>query len=69
MSICVEKEETMQQAETKLMTIEETAKYLNVKKSKLRSMVFKKEIPIIRLGRLLRFNQAEIDNWLISKKS
>jgi excisionase family DNA binding protein len=53
-----------QEKENELLNINELASLLNVKISKARSMVFKNEIPYIKIGRLVRFNKTEIENWL-----
>jgi excisionase family DNA binding protein len=47
-----------------LFTIEEAAHVLNVKVSRLRSAVFKKEIGHIKLNRLVRFTQAHLEEWI-----
>lgn len=52
------------QGTSKLLSIDEASGYLSLKVSKLRSMVFKREIPIVKIGRLIRFNRSELDNWL-----
>ncbi|MDP7322014.1 MAG: helix-turn-helix domain-containing protein [Bacteriovoracaceae bacterium] len=49
-----------------LMTIKETQDYLNLKESKLRSMIFKDEIPYLKIGRLIRFRKEKLDEWLTS---
>ncbi len=49
-----------------LMTVGEITNYLNIRESKLRSMIFKKEIPYLKVGRLIRFNKEVIDDWLTS---
>lgn len=54
--------QTLNQA--KLLSIQEASTYLNLKISKIRSMVFKKEIPNHKIGRLVRFNKCELDSWL-----
>ena len=53
----------------KLMTIAETAAYLNVKISKVRSMVFKKQINFYKIGALIRFDVEDLLSWLKSKKT
>jgi len=50
------------------LTIQQVASLLNVKESLLRSLVFKKQIPYHKIGRLLRFSEMEILNWVDSKK-
>jgi len=52
-----------------LMTTLEVCDLLSIKMSRLRTMVFKKEIPVIRLNRLLRFDPDEIEKWLNNKKA
>ena len=49
-----------------LMTIKETQDYLNLKESKLRSMIFKDEIPYLKIWRLIRFRKEKLDEWLTS---
>lgn len=46
------------------LNIEEASFYLNLKVSKLRSMVFKKEIPFLKIGRLVRFEKSQLNQWL-----
>lgn len=52
-----------------LLTLKEISGYLNLKESKLRSMIFKREIPVIRIGRCLRFSKEDLRNWLSEKKA
>ena len=52
-----------------LMTVEQACELLNVKKSKMRSMLFRNEIPVIRIGKCLRFCRKDLDQWLEEKKS
>ena len=49
------------------MDLKETAAYLRTKESHVRDLVFRKEIPFSKLGRLLRFHKPTIDRWLLSK--
>jgi excisionase family DNA binding protein len=51
-----------------LLTIDQTCELLNLKQSKIRSMIFKNEIPVIRLGRCIRFSQKDLEQWLFEKK-
>lgn len=53
----------------KLMTINEASAFLNLKVSKLRSMVFRKEIPFIKFGRLVRFHAQDVEAWLQLRRS
>ena len=47
-----------------LLTVEEAAKFLNVKKSWLRSAVFRRAIPYIKVGNLVRFREKDLCRWL-----
>ena len=52
-----------------LLTFKQTSEFLNLTDPKLRSMIFKKELPVIRIGRCLRFNKYDLIAWLSTKKS
>ena len=49
-----------------LLTIEEAAKLLSIKISRLRTAVFRKEIPFIKIGRLVRFKESHLSEWISS---
>jgi len=51
-----------------LWDIKQLSEYLRIKRSTLYTMVERKEIPFYRIGRLARFKQNEIDEWLTGKK-
>jgi excisionase family DNA binding protein len=48
----------------KFRTIKELTALLQVKESWLRMAIFQKKIPFVRVGRLIRFDLAEIESWL-----
>ncbi len=52
----------------KLLTIDELAKVLSVKKSTIYQWVHLGLIPHIKVGRLLRFREEDIQKWLISRQ-
>ncbi|NOT80836.1 MAG: excisionase family DNA-binding protein [Bacteriovoracaceae bacterium] len=52
----------------KILNFTEASTYLNVKQSWLRMAIFKKTIPFIKVGRLIRFDLEELNQWL-SKNS
>ncbi len=52
-----------------LMTISEAAVFLNLKISKLRSLVFRKEIPFLKFGRLVRFRAQDLEEWVLAHRS
>jgi excisionase family DNA binding protein len=47
-----------------ILNFNETAKFLNVKNSWLRMAIFKKTIPYIKVGRLLRFAVDDLNEWI-----
>ena len=47
-----------------LMTVNEAAKFLNVKISWLRSAIFRRAIPYIKVGNLVRFRQRDLMDWV-----
>lgn len=50
-----------------ILTIQEAAEYLAIKPSRMRSAVFKKELPFLKIGKLLRFRKCDLNCWLESK--
>lgn len=48
----------------KLLTIEEAADFLRVKKSTLRSAVFKRRITFVKIGRLVRFKLNDLKEYV-----
>ena len=57
----------MDSSNRKLLTIEDAAKLLSIKVSRLRTAVFRKEIPFIKIGRLVRFKEETLVDWIESK--
>ncbi len=52
----------------KLLTPQEVCELLGIKMSKLRSAIFRREIPIIKIGRLVRVSQDDLAQWLNQNK-
>lgn len=50
--------------ESKLMNIEEAASFLGIKKSRLYTATRKKELPFMKVGRLLRFEREHLNQWI-----
>lgn len=48
----------------RLVTIDQLAAYLNVKKSWIYDRTYRDQIPVFRLGKLLRFDLDAIEAWL-----
>jgi excisionase family DNA binding protein len=51
-----------------LLTIDETSKYLRLSKSNVYRRTKKGLIPCVRLGNRLLFDEAELTNYIESKK-
>ncbi len=51
---------------TEWMTIEEAAAYLRTSVRHLRDLVYRREIPFSKLGKLLRFHRETINKWMLS---
>ncbi len=47
-----------------LLTIEEAAQVLKMKKSRLRKAVFRREVKFIKLGALVRFRREHLLEWI-----
>ena len=47
-----------------LLTIQEASEFLKMKESWIRSAIFKRAIPYIKMGALIRFNKTELHRWL-----
>lgn len=54
--------------ENQFLTIEQLCFKLKVKESWVRSQVFNKTIPFFKVGRFIRFDLNEINQWLESNK-
>jgi excisionase family DNA binding protein len=50
----------------RLITISEAAQILNVKVSKLRQAIFRREITYVKLGNLIRFREKDLENFINS---
>ena len=52
-----------------LMNVDELAEYLGVSPQAVRHMVYRRQIPFIRLGaKRLRFDLAEINAWIDAQR-
>ncbi len=59
------KEKIKERREKKLLTIEEASIFLNVKVSRLRQAVFRREINYVKLGALVRFREDDLQNYIV----
>ena len=48
----------------RLMTTAEALRYLQINKITLYSLIKKKKLPAIRVGRQYRFRRTKLDEWL-----
>ena len=48
----------------KLLTINDLSQITSLKESHIRSLIFKKQIPHIKMGRLIRFRLQDIEDFL-----
>lgn len=51
-----------------LMNFTEACDFLKIKKSRLRTAVFRKEIPYLKIGRLIRFDLDDLKKWVNALK-
>jgi excisionase family DNA binding protein len=51
-----------------LLSFEEARQLLHTSESHLRSLVFKKKISFIKIGRLIRFSKNDLISWIESNK-
>jgi len=51
-----------------LINVKEACQFLKIKESHLRSLVFRRQIYTIRIGRLLRFRKDKLIEWLESNR-
>ncbi|OFZ20671.1 MAG: hypothetical protein A2202_05615 [Bdellovibrionales bacterium RIFOXYA1_FULL_36_14] len=55
------------QSNIEFLTIKEVCELLKMKESNIRNAIFKKEIPHLKIGALIRFQKNELLSWLESK--
>lgn len=47
-----------------LLTIDEAAELLKLKKSRLRKAIFRREVKFVKFGALIRFKRAHLIEWI-----
>jgi excisionase family DNA binding protein len=52
----------------KTMTVYEVAEFIGVSKDLIYELVRAKQIPHLRIGKRIIFNQESLENWLIKKE-
>jgi excisionase family DNA binding protein len=48
----------------KLLNIKDVEDRLNIPRSTLRAWIFQRKIPVLRIGRLVRFRESDLQLWL-----
>lgn len=48
----------------KFLTVKEVSEYIGIATDTIYTMVSQKRIPFAKVGRLLRFDQTELDGWI-----
>lgn len=52
----------------RLYTITDVAEHLNTTERHIKELVYRRQIPYCKVGRLVRFKPAEIEAWLDATK-
>jgi len=52
----------------RLLTIKEASEYLGISEKGLYNMVYRREIPFVKLGGKLRFDIIDIEKWINDNK-
>lgn len=55
------------QKEPQYLDIKQASEYLNLRISRLRYAVFRRQIPFLKIGGLVRFERAALDLWMKTK--
>ena len=53
----------------KLHDVKSAAQFLTVKESQIRSLVFARKIPVVHIGRLVRFDERDLIEFLEQNKT
>jgi PTS system nitrogen regulatory IIA component len=56
-------------ADERLMSVQETAEYLNVNISTVYMWSQKGQMPAMKIGKMWRYRRSEIDAWLNSRRT
>lgn len=59
----------MKPNEQRLWTVENLAEYLQVKPSVIKYWLYNTDIPYIKLGRIIRFERKDIEEWIDERKT
>ncbi len=53
----------------RLHDVKSAAQFLNVKESQIRTLVFSRKIPVIHIGRLVRFDERDLIEFIERNKT
>ena len=56
------------QVNEKLLTIDEAAERLNVKVSRIRTLLFQEDLPRIKIGRLVRIAESDLEDYIAKQR-
>ena len=51
-----------------LLTISDAAKRLTTSERHLRDLIYRRQIPFLRVGRLIRFDSSDLEEWIEDRK-
>ena len=54
--------------EKSLLTVKEASKYLGITENALYCMVYRRQIPFVKIGKRLRFDKIDLDKWIENQK-
>jgi len=54
--------------EKRFLSIQELAEYLGLSKGTLYIWICRRRIPYLKIGKLVKFDMREIENWLKNKR-
>jgi excisionase family DNA binding protein len=55
-------------AEKRLLTIKEASEYLGISVNALYCRVYRRQIPFVKIGKILRFDKIDLDKWIEKQK-
>jgi len=55
--------------QSELLTPDEAANYLKIKKSTIYQMSFRKTLPVCKIGKLLRFRKQDLEHFICQNLS
>lgn len=61
--------ETVKTTSTGYISIDDAAKYLDIKTITLRNWIKSGKVPAHKIGKLWKFKLSELDSWVLSGKS